>query len=372
MREINSTLSVCLLVRSSRAGLERLLDEVDAFADEIIIGVDAASTDATFNIAAQRADVVFRFEHVGPPVRMRLPILDHAHSDWILSLDEDEGLDDAWPSVLPELLAQRRYSHFWFPRKWIVNREPLSYAHAAPWYPDWQLRLFRNDRRRVWHPGIVHSGYRVMGAGCREDRVAILHYEPVTLTAQERASKVQYYDAHGSQGRSDNVYLSAPSSAADARVTSAIARAPGDADRPRTHRVVPGVLAVPPAPQLPPWGMALDVAMGAEATSGAPMLAEVVARNTGVLAWESGGTWPHVNLSSHLLRASGEVVSWDGERFPLPRIVEPGESARFLVTMPAPRDAGAYIIEWDMVSEGECWFAQCGSQVVRSPVRVRN
>ena len=93
------TLSVCMLARSSAGSLERLLDEVDDLADEIVIGVDAASTDDTIAIASRRADVVFRFEHAGPPVRARLMVIERAHSDSILSLDEDEGLDAALAPV---------------------------------------------------------------------------------------------------------------------------------------------------------------------------------------------------------------------------------------------------------------------------------
>ena len=102
------TLSVCILARSSRGGLERLLGEVDGFADEIVVGVDASSTDATLAIASRLADVVFRFEHVGPPVRARQMILEQARCDWVLSLDEDEGLDAAFEPLLSTLLDQSR------------------------------------------------------------------------------------------------------------------------------------------------------------------------------------------------------------------------------------------------------------------------
>jgi hypothetical protein len=73
-----------------------------------------------------------------------------------------------------------------------VERRPLTYLHGAPWFPDWQLRLFRNDRRRVWHPGILHSGFRVVGAARHESRTAILHYEPVVLSEDERRAKIAY------------------------------------------------------------------------------------------------------------------------------------------------------------------------------------
>ena len=36
----------------------------------------------------------------------------------------------------------------------------------------------------------------------------------------------------------------------------------------------------------------------------------------------------------------------------------------------APATPGRYLIEWDMVSEGACWFAQCGSEAARVPLHV--
>src|SRR5262245_9175568 len=126
------TISVCVLARSSRGGLERLIDEVDQVADQVVIGVDAASVDDTLEIASRRADVVFRFEHVGPPVRARMLALEYATGDWVLSLDEDEGIDARFVSLLPELLSDSRYTHYWFSRKWIVRDRPLTYVHASP------------------------------------------------------------------------------------------------------------------------------------------------------------------------------------------------------------------------------------------------
>jgi len=362
------TLSVCVLARSSRGGLERLLGEVAGFADEIVVGVDASSADDTLAIATRLADVVFRFEHVGPPVRARRMILEHARCDWVLSLDDDEGLDTAFEPLLPALLDQSRYTHFRFPRKWIVREQPLSYVHGAPWFPDWQLRLFRRDLRRVWHPGIVHSGYRVMGAGCCEHRAAILHYEPVVLTSGERAAKIDYYRQHGSEGRSERSYQTI-----EGHERREVVPGPARVVRralQRSARVIPEVMRVPPVPKTAPWGATLDVRMADGARTGDMIMVEVVACNTGALAWEAMSEWPQLHLSCHIRTAAGDDVQWNGPRVALPRVVEPGESATLLFSFPAPQDPGDYVIEWDLVSEGESWFADCGSETARTRLRV--
>jgi hypothetical protein len=215
----------------------------------------------------------------------------------------------------------------------------------------------------------VHSGYRVLGAGCREHRTAILHYEAVTLRPDERQAKIDYYREHGSAGRSESAYGPMPE-------TARREATPGAAlsDRSRTvaraARLIPDVLPVPPVPAAAPWGASLDVTMPRDAAEGAAILVEVNARNTGRLAWENGGSWARLHLSFHVRRANGEIVRFDGERFALPRIVEPGETATFLINVVAPSAAGDYVIEWDFVNEGECWFADCGSSSTRMPLHV--
>ena len=308
------TVSACILAHSSRGGLARLLRELDDLVDDIVIGVDASSRDDTLEIARSGADLVFRFEHVGPPVRARLMPLRHASGEWILSMDEDEGLEDGFASLLGELVADPRYSHYWFPRRCLADLAPPAYLHAAPWYPDWQLRLFRNDPGRVWHTGRVHSGYRVMGPGCREDRTAILHYEALVLTEAERQAKVALYRALGAveeqyqptAGRERRPLLPGPAAGAPR-------------PRGRAGRLLGGVEPVPERPATPPWGATLEARVPRSAKCGEAVVAEVVARNTGRLDW-------------------------------LP--------------------PGSYVLEWDLVSEGECWFAECGGRTARVPLHV--
>jgi hypothetical protein len=221
----------------------------------------------------------------------------------------------------------------------------------------------------VWHSGIVHSGYRVIGIGCHEHRTAILHYEPVTLRPDERQAKIDYYREHGSEGKSDAAYGPMPAGSRR-ETTSGAAEHSRSRVAARAGRVVPGILPVPPVPAAPPWGASLNVTMPHEVVAGGAVLVELNARNTGQLVWESSAAWPRLNLSFHVRRANGEVVRFDGDRLALPRSVEPGDAAVFLINFHAPSEPGDYIIEWDFVSEGECWFADCGNSTLKTMLRV--
>ena len=140
--------------------------------------------------------------------------------------------------------------------------------------------------------------------------------------------------------------------------------------RARAGRLVAEVAAVPEAPVTPPWGAALEVRMPETAGCRTMVLADVTAHNTGRLEWAPpGGGWPQLHLSHHLLSAAGAPVRWDGERIPVPRVVAPGERARFLFTFRAPAEPGSSSGVGPR-QRGECWFAECGGRSARVPLRV--
>jgi hypothetical protein len=362
-------LSVSIHTRNSESRLERLVAEARRFADEVVLGVDADSSDGTFELASRIGDVAYRFRHPGYHAPARILALDFARGDWIFSLDDDEAVDRDLPGLLPELLADARYTHYWFPRKWIVQSDPAAYLRASPWFPDWQLRLFRNDRSIVWKPPAVHTGYRVMGTGAFEDRSAILHYEPILRTPQERSAKIARYRALGSSAECEAFYRT---SAGPTPVRLEVPALEGNGSGlPAAPRVHAEPIPFEATGALPPWRHRIAVRAPPSVSPGNPFLAELLAENPGPLAWlPPGRDWPHLNASYHLYAGDGRLLRWDGERFPVPRIVCPGERARILCSVVAPAAPGDYVLEWDLVSEGECWFAQCGSAPARQALSV--
>jgi hypothetical protein len=362
------TLSLCVLTRNSSKRLAELIDESRAFADEVVIGVDTSSSDDTFDIAARHADVVFRFEHTGGPGPARMIPLEFASGDWILSLDDDERMDSAFRELRTAFLADGRYSHYWFPRKWLVATEPPTYLRALPWFPDWQPRLFRNDRRLVWCPPTFHESYAVVGTGCHEDGTAIVHYERVITAESARRLKVASRRDSRGKGAYEDFY-----GPVDGVTTASLENPPvptGSASPGRGANIVDGIQPARSEP-FPPWRAEIRARVVETVPAGGRFVAEVDATNRGPLRWiPPVEGWPRLYLSYHLRNPRDEVLQWDGERTPVGRIVDTGESLRFLAVLTAPRKPGDYVLEWDLVSEGECWFAKCGSPTARSAIRV--
>lgn len=100
----------------------------------------------------------------------------------------------------------------------------------------------------------------------------------------------------------------------------------------------------------------------------------VRAENTGLARWLREGE-PEtgrgaVHLVAHVLDHEGEPISWYHAGAYLPSDVAPGESAVIEIAMRAPEAPGAYLIEFDMVSEHLAWFEDLGSKVLRRALSV--
>ncbi len=85
-------------------------------------------------------------------------------------------------------------------------------------------------------------------------------------------------------------------------------------------------------------------------------------KNRGKMAWSSEGEYPCF-LSYHLyLRENYRTVRFDNRRFPLPGVIEPGQTFDMPITLRAPLETQQYIIMFDMVREGQSWFRDYGSR----------
>jgi glycosyltransferase involved in cell wall biosynthesis len=340
---------------------------VSPFAEQIVVGVDDASRDRTFDIAAEFADVVFSFRHKHELSGARMRIFDYATGDWIFVIDDDESLEPGFAALLPELLANPIPTHYWFPRKWVINDAPYEFLHAPDWYPDWQLRLFRNDSSLAYKPPRPHSGYHVMGPGLFEHRKAILHLEPLWCSPEERRTKLRQYRSGGALGDNWEAQYEFPDHAPRRRCGGPATPDGGPARR-------AGIVAKSRPKDRYGSGLRgvefLSIDMDAVAGHDQQAVAEVRVRNTGRLTWFPD--WSRraglLRLSHHLRSARGKVLVWDGERTPVLARVPPGAEHTFFHMFRTPSQPGDYVMEWDMIAEGESWFS---ASQPRRPFRSR-
>jgi 4-amino-4-deoxy-L-arabinose transferase-like glycosyltransferase len=96
-------------------------------------------------------------------------------------------------------------------------------------------------------------------------------------------------------------------------------------------------------------------------------------RNEGDAVWmarERAGGKYQVTLGNHWLDEAGGMVVNDDARQVLRKDLAPGEAMELKLNVRAPRRAGNYLLELDMLEEGVTWFGLRGSPTLRLPVNV--
>ena len=90
----------------------------------------------------------------------------------------------------------------------------------------------------------------------------------------------------------------------------------------------------------------------ANGAAGSTITVPVTITNVGTLVWQPGS----VNVSYHLIAASGATFVWDGLRTALPSPVERGQSVTVNLKILLPSALGTYEERIDLVQEGVTWF----------------
>jgi glycosyltransferase involved in cell wall biosynthesis len=179
---VNPRLTAAVIARDEASELGDCLRSV-AFADDLLVVVDAATRDATREVArAQGARVAERvFDNFAAQRDAALALAD---GDWVLFVDADERVSPALRTEVLERIADPAgYRAFWIPR---LNHLMGRVVRNAGWFPDYQLRLLERaaahfDPARVVHElaivdgrvghleaPLVHYNYRTFGEFVRK------------------------------------------------------------------------------------------------------------------------------------------------------------------------------------------------------------
>lgn len=163
--------------KNSAATLARCLRSV-SFVDEIIV-VDMKSVDKTVDIAKKNDAKVFSFRDVSYVEPARNFALQKTKAEWILVIDADEEVSPGLREFIMALVTldasdELAADVYAVPRRNTIFGKPLS---ATGWWPDHQIRLFRNGFV-TWNDAI-HSVPLTKGRVVElpaEDDYALIHY----------------------------------------------------------------------------------------------------------------------------------------------------------------------------------------------------
>ena len=364
-----ASLTVCCMTAGPGARVAAVLAAVREVADEIVVALDDRAAADVHEAVAAVADRVLLYPYAEPVDRPVPWLYTQCRGDWVLNLDDDEVPSPELVLALPGLVAAEDVTHYWIPRRWLFP-DLETFLDEAPWRPDYQLRLLRNDRRLLRFSADLHRPLAVLGPG-RFLEAPVWHLDCIVRPREAREEKARKYERLRPGLRVGGVALNAAYFLPELRQNVRLGRVP-PADGSAVERVM---TAASPAA-----GSAREVTRVTRAeidrlwpgrefgedsyrarlelleppvrlATGEQRALDVRVSNHGDETWSWGSDGePAVRVASR----------WDGEatalRTPLPVDLRPGVSTVVPVHVRAPAVAGWYRLELDLVHEHVRWF----------------
>lgn len=162
-KNIENTISLCMIVKNEEEFLPQCLDSVKEIVDEMII-VDTGSTDRTLEIAKSYGARVYEHPWQGSFSEARNYGLQYATCEWILQLDADEALEKEDIPILREALRLKVYNAISVA---LLNKTPEG------WSKHYFQRIFRRGKGK--YEGIVHNQLVFSGAELRSE-IRVYHW----------------------------------------------------------------------------------------------------------------------------------------------------------------------------------------------------
>jgi hypothetical protein len=250
-----------------------------------------------------------------------------------------------------------------------------------PWWPDFQVRLARNDATLGVRGGL-HGGI-VPALPARHTEEPIYHLDALVRSEDQRRAKATGYEAfepgptaYGGGRLNDVLYLPERQHVEDLRPVPV-------ADRVWIDQVL--TARAPMQRRLAGYGRTVEIASAEEIDALAPlsslpetayraalslfddgdrrmlpdelrpMYVRVENQSALTLPWGFEQS-PSVRVSYHWRTPTGEIVEYDGIRSPLTAPLEPGDTQIVPVWVRAPAREGRYLLEFDLVHELVRWF----------------
>ncbi len=154
-----ANLSVAIITYNEERIIEKTLSAIDNWVDQIVI-VDSYSTDNTLNILEMFNTAVFQKKWQGYSKQKNFAI-SKCTGDWILVLDADEVLSNELKDEILNIIKNPSdYDGFKVKRKFYIGKRWIKYGG---YYPDYQLRLFKNNINVQFKQREVHESIELNG-----------------------------------------------------------------------------------------------------------------------------------------------------------------------------------------------------------------
>ncbi len=186
-------LTVLVLCGNEERNIDACLASVADWAAELLVVVDASSSDRTEQIARRYTDRVLRhhYENYATQQNWSIP---QASQAWVFVLDADERATPGLRDSIARLFAvELAHDGYWIRRaNYLLGRE----VRHSGWGNERVLRLFRRDSTR-YQQKRVHAKADIANTGAIDGR--IIHYSINSI--QDWVAKINRYSTWKSQDK---------------------------------------------------------------------------------------------------------------------------------------------------------------------------
>ena len=355
------SLSAVTATYNGAARLPKLLSQLTALADEVIVLVDSRTSDDSIEIARSYTEKVILFEHDPSFFNMYKVGLPNITSDWALHVGDDETLSPEWTrSAVNELMSAKDVSHYLTPIRWLVPPGD-RYLCNGPWHPFFAPRLGRSTGSIAYVGGRLHDNLHVLGERCALANMYIYHWDLVISDRAQREAKVQRYREVDNDYPCAEYYLYEDWYHEESTFL----------DRPTLRRPQRHTLM----PSTSPFCVDIRIVEAPERMAAGELYAatvEVTNRSPRVLRASSIGAFESpLYIASHWLDSeSGEVIELGSRQAPFPGTIPPLGTRRFLLAVKAPSTPGRHTMKFDLVEQNVAWFVDRDGTGLRETVEV--
>jgi hypothetical protein len=345
---------IILTHRLPEEALPWVAEARDVF-DEMIICIDEKrTTPETIDRAQTVADRVIFNRADTWYGKDSVSLIAACTGDWIFVIDYDEQLSPEWQQDgWRRLLETTDLTHFWIPRRWVLPGR--RYISADPWWPAFQLRLFRKNLSGTAFPTRLHDHTYVPGASGYFRNLALDHHVLWLFSRAAREDRVRFYEQLRPGRGLGYFYLYED-------------YAPPQADLPKPVKLDLDreIIRMEKLPAEEVSRVTLEVsAVPAEVHVSAMFWLEAKVTNATNSSLYPVGPYP-VRLAYHWLeKMTRQTVVFDGDRSGLFPGLDAGATEEYLMTIIAPDHPGEYILQTTLVQDGVYWFENVRPEILQ-------
>ena len=205
INNMDKTISASLIVKNEAHNIERCLENLHPYVDEIII-VDTGSTDNTVELAKKFPKVkTFEFEWIDDFAAARNFADSKATSAWILSVDADEiltGLDiireDIRPYAAYRICTRNYTTNIQYSNLHYNDGEYPDHEVGVAWFPSTKIRLYPRHKNICWeypvHEVVENSIYHLGMSIIEYSKCVVHHISRVDDTQYTNTRAEKYYE----------------------------------------------------------------------------------------------------------------------------------------------------------------------------------